>query len=127
MVVEINRMLGHPIRFDGVIVVTGRSRIRALAMCHFRQRLMPLCRLAPYLRQHPVVSRAFSGRHLAIIAFEVLHAPPHIESEIEHPLLVVPLCPELFHHGQVLAACHESEFSAVGTMKKSPPRSLSWF
>src|SRR5688572_3478710 len=74
-----------------------RHLVEALRLRAPRQRLVARRRLAPHLRQHSVVARALALRHLGVVPLEVLHPPAHVEREVEHPLLVVSLRPELSH------------------------------
>ena len=98
VVVEEDRVLGHPVALDRMVVVVGGSRVRAHRLRALRKPLVPLGRLAPDLGQHAVVACARTSRHLDVVTLEVLHAAAHVQREVEHPLLVVALCAQLADH-----------------------------
>ncbi len=98
VVVEVDRVLGHPVGLDRMVVVRRGGHIRAVRLRALRQRFVLLGRLAPHLGHHAVIARAFARRHFGGVDLEVLHAAAHVESEVEHPLLIVALCSELADH-----------------------------
>ena len=53
---------------------------------------------APDLRQHAVVARSLPRGHLDVVALEILYSTAQVQSEIEHPLLVVALRSKLSKH-----------------------------
>jgi hypothetical protein len=98
MIVVIDRMLRHPVRFDGVIVMIGRALVAAHRFRVPRQPLMALRRFAPHFRQHAIIARPLARRHFDIVAFEVLHSSAHVQRQVEHPLLVIALGSEFPQH-----------------------------
>jgi hypothetical protein len=91
IVVVEDRVLGHPVRLDGVVVVLGGGGPEATDVGTSGQGLVVLGGLPPHLGQHLIVVGP-PGR-LGVVALEVLYAAPHVEGQVENPLLVVPLRP----------------------------------
>ena len=71
------------------------------------ERFVLLGGLAPDFGIHAVVACAFAGRRFAAVDFKVLHAPAHVECEVEHPLLVVALGSQFANHGDFLQAFYD--------------------
>ena len=82
------------------VKLVKKTRLVTLPMLRAaRQQFVALGGFAPDFGQHAVIARALAGGHFQIVALEILHAPAHVEREIEHPLLVVAFCSELAYHG----------------------------
>ena len=82
-------MLRHAVGLDGVVVVLRGRGVEALSLGLFSEFFVKFRGLAPDLGQHLVVVRALALGDFEVITLEVLDAAPHVQGQVEHPLLVV--------------------------------------
>ena len=104
MIVVIDRVLGHAVGLDRVIIVKRRGLVGAVRLRALGKLLVALRGLAPHLGQHAVVARALARGHLDVVALEILHPPAHVERQVEHPLLIVALRSEFADHPRMIKA-----------------------